>query len=94
MSEPEIVVLEETTTAVIRAVVPMAELRGFFDRSFTTLFRVVAAQGVTPAGAAFGLYRANRSIPSTSRSGSPRIAPCARTGRLSPARCRPGGWPA
>ncbi len=63
MSEPEIVVLEETTTAVIRAVVPMVELRGFFDRSFTTLFRVVAAQGVTPAGAAFGLYRGEPADP-------------------------------
>jgi effector-binding domain-containing protein len=63
VSEPEIVVLEETTTAVIRAVVPMAELPNFFDRSFTTLFGVVAAQGVAPAGAAFGLYRGEPADP-------------------------------
>lgn len=57
MPEPEIVLVEETPTAVIRGTVPVAELPGFFDRSFSTLFATVQEQGVTSAGAAFGLYR-------------------------------------
>lgn len=56
MSEPELVTLEETATAVIRAVVPMAELVDFFDRSFTELMAVLGAQGVVPAGPPFARY--------------------------------------
>ena len=57
MSEPEIVELAEMPTAVIRGVVPAAELPSFYDRSFPALFRAAQAQGVSPVSAAFGLYR-------------------------------------
>lgn len=56
MPEPEIVVLEETPTAVIRAVVPVVELPSLFDRAFPILFTTVQKQGLSPTGAAFGLY--------------------------------------
>ena len=53
----EIVDAPLATTAVIRAVVPMSELAGFFDRSFGTLMGTIAQQGVTIVGPAFALYR-------------------------------------
>lgn len=56
VTRPELIEVAETTTAVIRAVVPMAELPGFFDRSFTELAATLAEQGVTPTGAAFARY--------------------------------------
>jgi effector-binding domain-containing protein len=55
-TEPDVVHLAPTTTAVIRAVVAEADLRDFFDRSFATLARVIAEQGVTITGPAFSLY--------------------------------------
>lgn len=54
--DPEIVTLEPVTTAVVRGVVPMAELANFFDQSFGVLGRALTAQGVTPTGPAFGLF--------------------------------------
>ncbi|AXX33499.1 GyrI-like domain-containing protein [Actinosynnema pretiosum subsp. pretiosum] len=56
-TEPELVELTPTTTAVVRGVIGFAEVRDFFDTSFQQLGRVLAEQGVTPVGAAFGLYR-------------------------------------
>ena len=53
---PEIVDVPEITTAVIRAVVPMSELAGFFDRSFGTLAGTISQQGVAIVGPAFALY--------------------------------------
>ena len=54
--DPELVTLEPVTTAVIRGVVPPAELANFFDESFGVLGQVLAAQGVRATGAAFALY--------------------------------------
>ncbi|ACU39980.1 GyrI-like domain-containing protein [Actinosynnema mirum] len=56
-TEPELVELTPTTTAVVRGVIGFAEVRDFFDTSFQQLRRVLAEQGVMPVGAAFGLYR-------------------------------------
>src|SRR5262245_39066588 len=56
-TQAEIVDAPLATTAVIRAVVPMSELAGFFDRSFGTLMGTIAQQGVTIVGPAFALYR-------------------------------------
>ena len=53
---PEIVHRDRATTAVIRGVVPTAELAGFFDRSFQQLGQVLASQGIGMTGPAFGLY--------------------------------------
>lgn len=55
--EPELVTIDPATTAVVRDVVRMAELRDFFDASFQALGRTVAAQGVAVMGPAFGRYR-------------------------------------
>lgn len=56
MTEPELADLDETATAVIHGVVPMAEIAGFFDRSFTELATVLDRQGIAPAGPAFARY--------------------------------------
>ncbi|MYR58347.1 AraC family transcriptional regulator [Streptomyces sp. SID625] len=54
--EPEITELAPTTTAVVRGVVPVAELRDFFDVSFGALARTIEAQRLTTLSPAFGLY--------------------------------------
>lgn len=54
---PQLITVAPATTAVVRDVVPMAELAGFYDRAFGLLPGAVAAQGVTVTGPAFGLYR-------------------------------------
>ncbi|WP_328868873.1 GyrI-like domain-containing protein [Streptomyces sp. NBC_00287] len=48
--------LDPATTAVVRGVVPMAELRNFFDASFSALTRIIDQQGITLLSPAFGLY--------------------------------------
>ncbi|QOV41434.1 GyrI-like domain-containing protein [Streptomyces ferrugineus] len=49
-------VLDPATTAVVRGVVPMAELRDFFDASFGALARAIEAQRIAVLSPAFGLY--------------------------------------
>ena len=56
-SIPEVVTLEPTTAAVVRGTVAAEEITDFFDRSFSVLGEAIAAQGVSPTGPAFGLYR-------------------------------------
>jgi effector-binding domain-containing protein len=54
--EPELVTVVPVATAVIRGVVPMNELAGFFDRSFSTLASVLSSQRVAIGGPAFARY--------------------------------------
>ncbi|HWM36147.1 MAG TPA: GyrI-like domain-containing protein [Streptomyces sp.] len=54
--EPELAVVDKAVTAVVRGVVPMEELRNFFDTSFRDLAEAVSAQQVAIAGPAFGLF--------------------------------------
>lgn len=56
MTEPELVTLDATTTAVIPGAVPMAEITDFFDRSFTELATVLDQQGIVPTGPPFAKY--------------------------------------
>jgi effector-binding domain-containing protein len=56
-SNPELVTVEPTTAAVVRGTVGAEEITDFFDRSFSVLGEAIAAQGVSPTGPAFGLYR-------------------------------------
>jgi effector-binding domain-containing protein len=56
-SIPELVTVEPTTAAVVRGTVAAEEITDFFDRSFSVLGEAIAAQGVSPTGPAFGLYR-------------------------------------
>jgi effector-binding domain-containing protein len=55
-TEPQIVELPVATTAVVRGVVPVAELSAFFDRAFPTVGAVLGRQGIVPAGPGFALY--------------------------------------
>jgi effector-binding domain-containing protein len=55
-THPELADLNETATGVIRGVVPMAEMPGFFDRSFAELALVLDRQGIAPTGPAFARY--------------------------------------
>ncbi|KNE82096.1 MULTISPECIES: GyrI-like domain-containing protein [Streptomyces] len=55
-SEPELVSRDPATTAVVRGVVPMANLGDFFDASFGDLARITEEQHITLLGPAFGLY--------------------------------------
>ncbi|BBF99261.1 MULTISPECIES: GyrI-like domain-containing protein [Pseudonocardia] len=54
--EPQLITTEPAVTAVVRGVVSADELPTFYDRAFGVLPATVAAQGITAAGPAFGLY--------------------------------------
>jgi effector-binding domain-containing protein len=54
--EPEITTVEPVTTAAVRRTVAMSELANFYDTAFRALTETLAAQGISPAGPAFGLY--------------------------------------
>ena len=56
MTDPELAVETETATVVIHGAVPMVEIAGFFDRSFSELATVLAEQEVAPTGPAFARY--------------------------------------
>jgi effector-binding domain-containing protein len=55
-SEPQIVDVPTTLTAVIAGVVPMDQIANFFDRSFTALAATIGEQGASITGPAFALY--------------------------------------
>lgn len=55
-TKPEFVTCEQTPTAVVRGVVPPAELTDFFDKSFRVIPAAMGAQGATMTGPAFGLF--------------------------------------
>lgn len=48
--------IEPQAAAVVRAEVPMAELRDVFDRGFGAVVEAVGAQGVAITGPPFGYY--------------------------------------
>lgn len=48
--------LDPVTTAVVRGVVPVIDLRNFFDASFGVLARAIETQRLTTLSPAFGLY--------------------------------------
>lgn len=48
--------IEPQTAAVIRAEVPMSELREVFDRGFPAVMQAAAAQGIAIIGPPFGFY--------------------------------------
>lgn len=48
--------IDAQPAAVVRAEVPMQQLRDVFDRGFREVMRVVEAQGVAIAGPPFGFY--------------------------------------
>lgn len=56
IEHPQLITATPTTTAVVRAVVPMSELPAFYDRAFGALPQAITAQDVAILGPAFGLY--------------------------------------
>ncbi|WGW12138.1 GyrI-like domain-containing protein [Saxibacter everestensis] len=55
-SGPELITADQETTAVVRGVVRMSELRGFFDHSFQALPVAISAQDVAIMSPAFAFY--------------------------------------
>ncbi len=55
-TQPDVIEMKEASTAVIHGVVAMADMPGFFDRSFSELATVLDEQGLVPAGPAFARY--------------------------------------
>jgi effector-binding domain-containing protein len=55
-SEPQVVDVPTTLTAVIAGVVPMDQIANFFDRSFTALAWTIGEQGASITGPAFARY--------------------------------------
>ena len=53
---PQLVTLEPTTVAVVREVVPMRELTGYFDRVFHAVMAAAEAQGVAITGPPVAVY--------------------------------------
>lgn len=58
-TEPELVSVEPSPTAVVRGVVAMEDLPAFFDSAFSSgLPEAITTQGVGISGPAFGAYHA------------------------------------
>lgn len=55
-AEPELVTVPAITTAVVRGVVPMADMPSFFDASFSALVETVSAQQIDIAGPGFAYH--------------------------------------
>ena len=56
MSTFTVKTIDRQPAAVVRAEVPMEEIRSVFDRGFGEVMRVAAAQGVAITGPPFGFY--------------------------------------
>lgn len=56
MTDFEVVTLEPQSAAVVRAEVPMSEIRSVFDRGFPLVIEAVREQGVQPTAPPFGYY--------------------------------------
>lgn len=55
--DPQVVDLPAQPVAALSAVVPTAELSGFFDTAYSRVFAAIQAQGIVPAGAPYAFYR-------------------------------------
>lgn len=53
---PELVTLQPQPSAVVREVVPIADLPAWFGRAFDAVLRTIGQQGIVPVGPPFGLY--------------------------------------
>jgi effector-binding domain-containing protein len=82
LPEPELHDVESQSTAVIPGVVPLAELADFYDGSFQELGAVLAEQGITPVGAAFGVYHGPPSDTVDLEVGFPVAGPIRPSGRV------------
>jgi len=55
-NEPEIVTLSPMSVALVREIVPMSELPGFFGRAYRTVAETAGKQGIAITGPAMGVY--------------------------------------
>lgn len=90
MTEFRIRDVTEQPTAVVKGHVPMAELRGFFDRAYRQVFTAVGQQGVQPAGPPFGYYPAKPGEMVEVEAGCPVATGIEAAGEVVPSRL-PGG---
>lgn len=89
-TQPELVDLAPTTTAVVRGRIPMDELTGFYDRAFGEVMSAIQAQGLAVAGAPFGLYHGAPSTHADLEAGFPTDRPVESVGEVV-AGSLPGG---
>jgi effector-binding domain-containing protein len=84
LPEPTVVEVDDVTTAVIAAVVPMPDIAAFFDSTFSTIGPVLAGQGVTPVGPAFAAYHGAPGEEADLEAGFPIGAPLRGVGDVQP----------
>ena len=87
---PELVTLQPTTTAVVRATVPMSELTAFFDRAFHEVMEAVQAQEASITGPPFAIYYGTPSETVDLAAGFPTTVAIEPTGEVTPSEL-PGG---
>lgn len=88
---PQLVMIPEVQTVVVRGIVPSDELPSFFDRSFHALGAALAELGVTPSGPAFACYARPPRDTSELEVGFPVDEPVQPRGGVAGSRL-PGGW--
>jgi effector-binding domain-containing protein len=88
--EPQLTMISEVDTAVVRGVVPSSDLADFFDRSFSVLSAALAELGTTPSGPAFAYYARPPEATSELEVGFPVGGPVQPRGEVVPSRL-PGG---
>ncbi len=84
MTTFQVATIEPQAAAGIRAEVPMADLRGVFDRGFPAVMQAAAAQGVALAGPPFGFYPRMPSDTVEVVVGFPVAAPISANGEVQP----------
>lgn len=87
---PELVTLQPTTAAVVRATVPMSELTAFFDRAFHAVMEAVQAQDASITGPPFAIYYGMPSETVDLAAGFPVTAAIEPSGEVTPSEL-PGG---
>lgn len=89
-AEPSIITLEPRLTAVVRAVIQVADVESFYDRSFGLIAETIARQDAGFGGAAFGLYHAVPSETMDLEVGMPTMKPIVAEGEVTLSQL-PGG---
>ena len=84
MAEPELVTIDETTTAVVRGTITMDEMANFYDSSFQSIGNALTGQSLEPIGPAFGFYYAPPGETVELEVGLPTARPVQPEGRVEP----------
>jgi effector-binding domain-containing protein len=77
-------------TAVVRSTIAVSEIPNFLGHAYEAVMRVLAMQGITPAGEPFAYYLGAPTTTVDLEAGFPVAAPCARSGEVIPGQL-PGG---